>query len=119
MITLTTPATINSVLGGTAPVAYDKLVLSPFTMTPVSGDVGGTLRLTSTTNADMQPIVGTLRIAANEMIVEVSQLDFYRRVTLTGTQRTNVTNIIASAQTSLENGLVSLGVIAGVQTAGA
>src|SRR5688572_7241082 len=100
MITLTTPAQINSVLGGNAPVGYDKLVLSPFTMDPVQGTVHGTLRLTSNASPDMQAITGTLSIVGSTLIVEVAQLDFYRRITLSAGQRTSVTGIIANAQAS-------------------
>lgn len=35
MSTLTNPPTINSVLGGDAPVGYDKLVLAPITLDPL------------------------------------------------------------------------------------
>jgi hypothetical protein len=82
--------------------------------------VTGNLRLTSTASPDMQPIVGTLRInlATGELVVDVAQLDFYRRVTLAAAQRTSVQNIIGTAQNSLESGLVSLGVVAGTQSAG-
>lgn len=121
MITLTTPPQINSVLGGTSPVGYDKLVLSPFTMDAVNQTVMGTLRLTSTASPTMQPITGTLsiKVPSSELIVEVAQLDFYRRVTLTGPQNTSILNQIETAQAQLENGLITLGVIAGTRSAGA
>ena len=121
MITLTTPAQINSVLGGNSPVAYNKLVLSPFTMDAVTQTVRGTLRLTSTTVPTMQAITGSLSInvPAAELIIEVSQLDFYRRIVLSSAQNTAVLNQIEAAQAQLENGLVTLGVIAGTRSAGA
>lgn len=121
MITLTTPHEINSILGGTAPVPYNKLVLAPFTMDAVSQMVSGTLRLTSTTSPTMQPIVGTLRInvPAAELIIEVPQLDFYRRVVTSSGQNTAILAQIEAAQAALENGLVSLGVVSGVRTVGA
>lgn len=121
MITLTTPPQINSVLGGSAPIGYDKLVLSPFTMDAVGQTVRGTLRLTSTATPTMQPITGSLSInvPSSELIVEVSQLDFYRRITLNSAQNTSVLNQIETAQAQLENGLITLGVIAGTRTAGA
>lgn len=121
MITLTTPAQINSVLGGNAPVGYDRLVLAPFSFDPVTLAVSGTVRLTSTAAPQMQPITGALRINASsgELVIEVAQLDFYRRVQLSGPQITAVLNIIANAQNALEAGLVSLGVVAGVQSPGA
>ena len=118
MITLTTPAQINSVLGGNAPVGYDKLVLTPFTITPLDSSISGKLRLTSTTNPEMQEIVGSLQIRSGELVVEVGQLDFYRRIQLSAAQITSVTNIIRNAQNGIESGLVTLGVISGVQATG-
>ena len=123
MITLTTPPQINSVLGGSAPVGYDKLVLGPFQLDPValSNGVRGTVRLTSSANPAMQPINGTLSIDASVgvLTIEVGQLDFYRKVQLSGAQLTAVNTIISNAQTALENGLISLAVIAGTQSTGA
>jgi hypothetical protein len=121
MITLTTPAEINSVLGGNTPVAYNKLVLSPFTMNAVDQTIQGTLRLTSTGTPSMQPITGTLRmsVTSSELLIEVPQLDFYRRIVLTSPQNTAVLSQIESAQAAVENGLVTIGVIAGTRTSGA
>ena len=48
MITLQTPPSINSVLGGNVPVSYNKLVIAPFTMDPVGLSITGTLQLSST-----------------------------------------------------------------------
>ena len=120
MITLTTAAQINSVLGGNTPVGYDHLVLSPTTMDPIANTVHGTLRLTSTAVPEMQAITGTLNINASSgvLIVEVSQLDFYRRVQMSAGQISAVIAIIRNAQNALESGLVSLGVIAGTQAPG-
>lgn len=120
MITLTTPAQINSVLGGNAPVGYDKVVLTPFTMTPADNSISGTVLLTSTTTPEMSPIFGVLRIrtAPAEVFIEVAQLDFQRRVQLSAGQVNSVINIIRNAQNALESGLVTLGVVAGVQASG-
>jgi hypothetical protein len=120
MITLTVPHQVNSVLGGNVPVNYDKLVLGPFVMDGVTQTINGTLRLTSTAVPAMQPIIGTLRISVptSELVIEVQQLDFYRRIVLSSGQNTAVLGQIEAAQAQLENGLVSLGVIAGTRTAG-
>jgi hypothetical protein len=120
MITLTTPHEINSVLGGDAPVAYNKLVVGPFTFDGVAQTVNAALRLTSTGNPQMQPILGSLSISVpgSHVTVEVPQLDFYRRITTSGPQNTSVLGIIEAAQAQLENGLIALGVISGVRTAG-
>ncbi len=121
MITLTTPAQINSVLGGNAPVDYNKLVISPINFDAVSQTVNASLRLTATGNTSMQPITGTLRISVPgaELVVEVPQLDFYRRVVTSSPQNTAILAIIETAQKGIEDGLVSLGVISGVRSAGA
>lgn len=121
MITLTTPTEINSVLGGNVPVAYNKLVLAPFTMDPVGQTITGTVRLMATGAPTMQPITGrfTISVPAAEFVIEVPQLDFLRRLVLSSPQNTAVLNQIATAQNAIENGLVSLGVIAGTQSAGA
>jgi hypothetical protein len=120
MITLTTAPEINSILGGNAPVQYNKLVLGPFQLDPVGGTVSGTIRLTSTAAPAMQAIRGTLviNIAQNVLTVEVGQLDFYRQVQLNVGQVNSVNTIITNAQNALEAGMVSLGVIAGVQATG-
>ena len=120
MITLTTAPQINSILGGNAPVGYDKLVLGPFSLDPIASTVSGTIRLTSSAVPAMQAIRGTLVIAigAGLLTVEVGQLDFYRQIQLNVSQINAVNTIIANAQNALEGGLVSLGVIAGTQTTG-
>lgn len=122
MITLTTPPQINSVLGGTAPVGYDKLVVGPFTMDPVNQTVLGQLRLTSTANPSMQAITGSLSISVPraELIVDVPQLDFYRRIVTSAAQNTSILNMIETSQAQIENGLVSPGiaVVQGVRSAG-
>ena len=119
-ITLTAAASINSVLGGNTPVGYQHLVLSPFTMDPVANTVSGTLRLTSDASPEMQAIIGNLNINASSgvLIIEVSQLDFYRRIQLSAGQITAVITIIRNAQNAIEAGLITLGVIAGTQATG-
>lgn len=120
MITLTSAPQINSVLGGNAPVNYDRLVLSPLSLDPVAQTANATIVLTSIGNPDMQPLTGTLTINAStgklEMIV--SQLDFCRRIQLSAGQITAVINIIRNAQNALESGLINLAVVAGVQSTG-
>jgi hypothetical protein len=120
MITLTTPTEINSVLGGSAPIAYNKLVLGPFTMNGVEQTISGVVRLTATSAPTMQAITGALRInvPSAELVIEVPQLDFYRRIVLSGAQNTAILNQIEAAQAQIENGLVSLGVVSGTRTAG-
>ena len=103
MITLTTPADVNSVLGGNAPISYNKLVLGPFTMDGVTQMITGTLRI---------------NVPAAELLIEVAQLDFYRRIVLSSAQNTAILAQIEAAQAQIENGLITLAVIAGTRTAG-
>jgi hypothetical protein len=121
MITLTTAPQINSVLGGSAPVAYNKLVIGPFSMDPVAQTISGQMRLTSTANAAMQPIIGSLMISVPgaSVQVEVPQLDFYRKISTTSPQNTSILGWIEAAQAQIENGLIAVSVIAGTRTAGA
>lgn len=121
MITLTTPPQINSVLGGSVPISYNKLVVGPFNLSPVDQTITGSLRLTSTASPTMQPIVGTLSInvPASTLKIEVVQLDFYRQITLNSGQNTAVLDIISNAQNAIEAGLINLAVIAGTQSTGA
>jgi hypothetical protein len=121
MVTLTTPAQINSVLGGNVPVNYDHLVLSPLTYDPVALTITGVIRLTAVAFPDMQPILGRLAVSAStgKLEVEVAQLDFYRRITMSPAQIAAVNTMISNAQNAVENGLISMGVIAGAQNTGA
>ena len=120
MITLTTPPSINSVLGGNVPISYPKFVVSKYTMDPIGGIIEATLRITSTTNPEMTPILGQLRIVVPQSLLEISvqQLDYYRKLTLTGPQNASVTTIITNAQNALENGLINLGLVSGTQASG-
>ena len=121
MITLTTPAQINSVLGGNTPIGYDHLVLAPFTMDPFTRKIEGTIRLTSTTNPEMETVFGRLSIdlGPGVLVVRVEQVDLMRRIQLTPGQITAVQNILNNAQNALEGGLITVGVVAGAQSAGA
>lgn len=121
MITLTTPAAVNTVLGGSATVGYDKFVLASITYDTVAMSLRANIRITSTAAPDMQAITGTMQVncATAVLTIEVSQLDFFRQVRLTGPQNDSVQTQIRNAQNALENGLVSLAVIAGTQATGA
>ena len=121
MITLSTPPVINSVLGGSAPVSYDKCVIGPFTFDPATLLVTGAVRLTSTANPEMNAVAGTLTINTQtaRLDIAVPQLDFARRVALSGPQNSAAQQIVRDAQNALESGLISLGVLAGTQQTGA
>lgn len=121
MITLTTPSQVRSVLGGASTVNYDKFVLSQIIYDTVNMKVSAEVSITSTASPDMQAINGRLivTLATGKLEIQVDQLDFYRRISLTGPQSTFVQDQIRTTQNALEAGLVSLGVIAGTQATGA
>ncbi len=121
MITLTSPSEVKSVLGGTGTVAYDKFVLAQINYDTVAMTLNATVRITSTGTPDMQPIQGRLQasLATGKLEIQVDQLDFYRRLSLTGPQSTALEAQIRGSQDALESGLISLALIAGVQAAGA
>ena len=121
MITLTNPKLVNSVLGGEDTVAYDKMVLDQIRyITSGSKVVTANVRITSTTQPSMQEINGSLKIeiGTSTLTIEVAQLDFKSRLTLTGGQVTSITNLITNAQDALENGLITVGVVDGTQATG-
>ena len=120
MITLTTPPTVKSVLGSATTVAYGKLIIGPFTMDPILQTVSGAVRMVSTVDATMQPIIGTFRfsVPTSELVIEVPQLDFFRRLSLTSPQTTAVLANIETGQKAIEDGLITLAVVAGTRSAG-
>ena len=121
MITLTTAPAVNSVLGGSSTVSYNKMVLASITYDVVAMTINAGVKITSTAEPSMQPVSGTLKIntATAVLTIEVQQLDFYRQIVLTGPQNTNVQGMITNAQNALEAGLISVGVVAGTQAPGA
>lgn len=120
MITLSIPSQINSVLGGNAPVAFDKLIVTDIRMDPVTKNIDGKLLLTSTANTQMQSIEGVLVINTPQAFLRVAvpPLDFYRRINLTGPQLASIATMATNSQNSIESGLVSLGLIDGTQSTG-
>lgn len=121
MITLTTPPTINTVIGGNAPVGYDKLVMSDIRLDPITGHIRAAINMSSTGTPQMDAVRGTLHIDwdSKRIIVSVPQLDFFKSANLTAGQQNAVTTIIADAQNALESGVITLGFIDGIQTPGA
>lgn len=121
MITLTTPPSVNSVLGGNAPIGYDKFVLAGISYDTVNMQINAQVKLTSTASPSMQAVNGTLKINTGTAVltIEVQQLDFYRQITLSGPQNSAVQGFITNAQNALEAGLISVSVIAGTQAPGA
>ena len=119
-ITLTTPPSLNNILGGNNLVEYDHVVLSPLTFSPTDLTVAGTVRLTSSVNTDADVVTGTVTINASTGTVTfiIANLDIHHKTTLSAAQITAVTGYISSAQDSIEAGLVTIGVVAGTQSTG-
>lgn len=119
MITLTTPEQINSVLGGSVPVSYDKLVISPINFNPISQSISANMVLTSTSKPSMPSIQGNLSISlvGGAYTVQVPNI-VTQNGTLTAGQITTVQGWVDSSQANIENGLVSLGLVVGTRTAG-
>lgn len=119
MITLTSPAQIQSILGGNAPIAYDKLVISPISFNPISQSVAANLVLTSTAKPAMPALSGNLSITlpGGAFTVQIPNL-FSQSGTLTGPQVTSVQGWVDTAQANLENGLIGINLVAGTRTAG-
>lgn len=120
MITLTTPPQIRSVLGGATTASYDRFVLSNITYSPRSKTLTASIEILVSSDAQMNPVTGTLSVDLNSkyLQINVSQLDFYRRVLMSNAQITTVQGWIDASQAQVESGLVSLGLIDGVQAAG-
>lgn len=120
MITLTTPPQVTSVLGGGSKTSYDRFVLSSITYSPRSKTLTASIEILASADAQMNPITGTLTVDLNTKYLQitVSQLDFYRRVLMTNPQVSTVQGWIDAAQAQVESGLVSLGLIDGVQAVG-
>lgn len=122
MITLTTPPTINTVLGGATPVAYGKMTLTNIHVHPPTRKIEADVQLVSTTVPEMPAITGSLTIdlvgPPPVLVITVSQLNFYRRLLLTAGQITAVQTIIDNTVNPMESGLITLSMVAGTQTAG-
>lgn len=121
MIIITDVKQVNSILGNdAAQVAYNRIVLSPITFDPKALTISAVVRVTSVASPDMQEILGRLDINAStgKLLVEIPTLDFYRRITLSPGQITTVTGWLTTTQNTIEAGLISVAVMAGVQSAG-
>ena len=120
MVTLTIPHQIRSKLGANDTVDYDKFVVSPFTFNPVDQLINASIRITSSTNPSMTPVIGSLiiNVASSTLEIGVQQLDFYRRIILSSAQNNAILTIIRDAQNSIESGLITLGLVEGIQSSG-
>ena len=121
MITLTAAHQVNSILGGNTPIGYDHQVLSPITVNPITRRIDAGVRLTSISNPEMDVIIGSLSIdlGPGVLTMKVEQLDFQRRVQLSAGQITAIQTILNNVQNALEAGVITMGIVAGVQSTGA
>lgn len=120
MIILSVAMNVRSVLGSTETVPYDKMILDNIRLGTVTQTAFATVRLTCSTLPAQQPIDGNLTINASEFWLELQiiQLDFFRRITITTGQATTLLNMIRDCQNDIESGLITLGVVAGLQSTG-
>lgn len=121
MITLSpNPPSVNTVLGGNAPVAYDKMVLSPYQTDPFGKTIQGTVKLSSTTDPNVPIVQGTFSISIpnSELILNCLPIS-YRKIVLSAGQKSAVQTIIDNSQNSLEAGFITVGAVSGTQSPGA
>lgn len=122
MITLTTPITISSQIGGSGTNAYNKLRIVSINADPFSMSINAQVQLMVSSNASAPIISGNLSIIATGgspvCTLQVPSLDFYSGDALSGAQVTTVQGWITGLQNNIESGIVSLGMAAGVQTTG-
>lgn len=90
MITLTNPINILSVLGGTATVGYETLVLTSLNVNVVDDSATG--------------------------VLELPELGFFKKIGLAGPQRDSISTVLQALRTDTESGLVALGLVDGVQS---
>lgn len=121
MITLTTPQTVKTVLGGSATVGYDKVVLTQITYDPVQQTIRAGVILSASADASQTPLQGSLLIIAQgtgSVELQIGDILFRRKLNLTAAQQTAVQGWITASQNQVEQGLVSIGLISGNQSNG-
>jgi hypothetical protein len=121
LISLTTPIAVKSVLGGSATVNYDKVVIDHISYSPTQQTIGAAITLSASADPGQTPLLGNLLIVAQGqgyIDVQIPDLPFHRRIALTAGQQTTVQGWISAAQNQVELGTISVGVMAGTQSAG-
>jgi hypothetical protein len=123
MITLTTPPTIATQLGGSSPAAYAKLRIVNIVADPVTQAITASIQLIDTANSNLPMLTGSLSVVTqgNSPMVAISvpALNLSSDLPLTAAAQTTVQGWITTLQNSIESGLVSLSLISGTQTTGA
>jgi hypothetical protein len=121
VITLTAAEPIRVKLGANNTVPYDKMVLDNITHSPVNRTISATVRL-SVAADPLQPVInGSLIVDVQGLKVTLtmnSPLNFTHVTPLDANGATTVQTWINTAQQNLEQGLVNVGAVAGIQAAG-
>jgi hypothetical protein len=121
MITLATPSTVPTTLGGTGKTNYDRLDITTLMFDVVNKTVSGQCQLLSSADPQAAPISGSYNIPTTgtaPLNVAIPSLGFFASLTPTTAQQATVQSWIQAAQTQVEAGLVALAVVAGVQSPG-
>ncbi len=122
MITLTTPIQVPDVLGSGQTVGYDKVRIVSIIADPVSMTISAQVQLMVSSNPNQPMITGTLTIVATggspSVSISIPNLHTYWGAALTGAQVSTVQGWITGLQNSVEGGIVSVGGVAGTQSAG-
>lgn len=122
MITLTTPLQITSVIGSSTTIGYNKLRVVQILSDPLTLTINASVQIL-VSNTPTAPIIdGTLSIVATggspQAILTIPNIDSFASVSLAGANLTTVQGWITSLQNSIENGLVSVALVAGTQSSG-
>jgi len=118
MITLTNSIDLLAVLGGTATVGYESVVLLSLNVNTAIDSANGLVELRSSTT-NRPPIQGNLQIRTNadpSIVLEFPELGFFKKLGLSAAQASTVSNIFQTLKSDVESGLVSLGLVDGVQS---
>jgi hypothetical protein len=122
MITLTNPKVVNTVLGGTATVNYDKLVVTNISYDTINKQISGQVKVTCTLDAAQIPLLGNFSILPQAspatVTLTIAGFPFNRTINLTGAQQTSVLGWFDTNQAQIENGFISVVMAAGTQATG-
>ena len=118
MINLTNPLEILGVIGGTAKVGYQSMVITSLSVDTVQDSATGQVELRSSV-PNRPPIQGRIQILTNvdpSVTIEFQSLGFFKKIAISGAQRTTISNVFQALKADVEKGLVTLGLADGVQS---
>lgn len=121
MITLTTPIQVTAVLGSAGKTNYDRLNLTTIVYDVTNKNINGSCSLLATGAPAAAAIPGSYSIpttGAAILTISIPTLLYAASLALTTAQQAAVQGWIGAAQNTVEAGLVSVNVVAGVQSAG-